>query len=217
MAGSYGGTCDMDPSSGFDLKSTSSSYGDGLLTALDAAGAYLGTWTFATKSNGGTSTITNLAVDDQGAVYVAGPLVGTADFDPGPAEVTRTGPSTTPYGSFFIVKLDASAAFQWVNVESAIAPTAIAVGPGGSVMAAGQIITADGGAQLGIVQWRSDRSPGWTVTYASVDYSSYLGILVATPKGFFLGGNVGYSADVDPGPGIAAVPSGSIYVAEYAY
>jgi len=213
MAGSYVGTCDLDPSSGFDLQSAMTSNGDGLVSALDTAGGYLGSWAFSGRSSYSSCSFVAIAADDQGAIYATGNFSGTVDFDPGPAEATRMAGN----GGAFILRLGASGALQWVMPETGLYPSAIAIGPGGSLLAAGYINTPGAAQQYGVGEWRPDQSPGWTIGFAPGDYGLSLSRLVATPTGFLVGGSSSGGTDADPGPGVDQIPGGSVFVAEYAY
>jgi hypothetical protein len=121
--------------------------------------------------------------------------------------------SSVSGGASFILKLDAAGAFQWVNAQSGIYPTAIGFGPGGSLLVAGTI--NDGNYPSSVVAWRADRSNAWTVGLG-VYYGSTTHLAV-TPTGFFVSGPTFQDTDLDPGTGSDVVLSGSIFVAEYAF
>ena len=206
---SYAGMCDFDPGSGVDFKQgIDGNGGNGFVLALDAAGGYVGTWTFGTW-------VQDVAADEAGAIYAAGIYSGTYDFDPGPAEVLRTSASSP---SSFVVKLDAAGTFQWVSTEVEFSARAMALGPAGSVLVAGMI---SGGAvdEAGVVELLPDQSPGWTIGFGSGELD--LDGIGATATGFFVGGYVYQNTDLDPGTGVYVVPggspSGTPFVAAYAF
>ena len=181
--------------------------GNGFVLALDAAGGYVGTWTFGTW-------VQDVAADEAGAIR-RGMHSGTYDFDPGPAEVLRTSASSP---SSFVVKLDAAGTFQWVSTEVEFSARAMALGPAGSVLVAGMI---SGGAvdEAGVVELLPDQSPGWTIGFGSGELD--LDGIGATATGFFVGGYVYQNTDLDPGTGVYVVPggspSGTPFVAAYAF
>jgi len=213
--GSFTGPCDMDPGTGFDLRQSTSYNSNGLLFALNAAGGYPGTWSFDARDVqsgygygagvGGGSIV----IDDQGAVHVAGSFAGTVDFDPGPGEVLRTAAGSAS----FVAGLSDVGAYQQVKVESAISPSAIALGPGGSVLVAGSFST--GYSAGGIFEVPADQSLGWTIAFG--DYSTYVNHLVSTSQGFFVGGTSYGSGDYDPGPDFDIFSGTGVYVSRYAY
>jgi len=209
VSGSFGGSCDFDPGSGVDVKQIGGGTGGtGYVLAVDAAGSYVGTWTFG-------RWISDLATDGQGAVYAVGDYSETVDFDPGPADVSLT---ATDYPSSFMVKLSASGAFQWVTTPTRFSAGAVALGRDGSVLVAG-LFGADGIAGAGVIQLLPDQSPGWTVGFGSSNLR--ISSLATTANGIFVGGLVYQISDMDPGPGVDSVPNsgpeGNPFISEYAY
>jgi hypothetical protein len=208
VGGSYGGTCDLDPGSGVDINHIGDGTGgEGFVLALDAAGDYVGAWTFG-------SWVADVASDSEGAVYAAGIYRSTVDFDPGPGEALRT---PTYDDSSFTVKLSSDGAFQWVSTQTRFAVRAIALGPAGSVLLAGAL--SEGVNAYGVIELPQDQSLGWTVGFGS----PYMTVtnLGATANGFLVGGLVYQDTDMDPGPGTDTVPQGSppgsIFVSAYRF
>jgi hypothetical protein len=111
LTGICGGTTDFDPGAGTDTLSTA-------ITAiyilkLDSTG----TFDFAKLIDAGTtnSTVYSIATDNTGNCYATGLLLGTVDFDPGPAVYNLTKNSSSLGGSEFIVKLDNTGNFAWAE------------------------------------------------------------------------------------------------------
>jgi hypothetical protein len=208
VGGSYGGTCDFNPGAGVDRKQIGDGTGgQGYLLGVDAAGSYIATATFG-------RWVSDLAADSQGAVYAVGTYADTVDFDPGAAQVLRTAAAQP---SSFTVKLNASGAFQWVSTQTDFTASAIALGPGGSILLAGMLSGRTNGA--GVVELLSDQSRGWTLGFGGPEMA--VSSVAATATGLFVGGFVYWETDLDPGPGVDTVPSGNIegnpFVSAYAF
>ncbi len=84
---------------------------------LDAAGNLV--WVKSVATNLGFAITNALAVDGIGNVYITGAFQANLDFDPGPGVHTissTTSPSvSSALWDIFILKLDVSGNFQWVN------------------------------------------------------------------------------------------------------
>ncbi len=96
--GDFWGTQDFDPGPGtYNL--TATGYRDAFISKLDGGGDFA--WA---KKVGGTlgAEGRTIAVDDAGAIYLAGIFDGTADFDPGPGAYYLTAVSREDW---FILKL----------------------------------------------------------------------------------------------------------------
>ncbi|MFY7965827.1 MAG: T9SS type A sorting domain-containing protein [Chitinophagaceae bacterium] len=108
ILGSYGGTCDFDPStSTYNLTSGGSS--DIFVSKLDANGSFI--WA---KSFGGTGIDVPVAIslDANGNIYTTGTFNGTADFDPS----TNTHNLVSNGGQdVFISKLDNNGNYIWAK------------------------------------------------------------------------------------------------------
>ncbi len=111
VTGICGGTTDFDPSSGtYNLTSANSAM---YIVKLDSAGGFV----FADLIETGTTNTTSysIATDHAGNCYTTGLLLGTVDFDPGPAVFNLTKNSSSFGGSEFIVKLDNTGNFVWAK------------------------------------------------------------------------------------------------------
>ncbi len=105
--GEYAGTVDFDPGPGVAQR-----------TAAGGSDAYFARFTddgefVSVTSFGGTSFegVYGVAVDAQGAVFVAGYFAGTPDFDPGPDSAMRTGVGSQ---DAFLARFNADGTFGWV-------------------------------------------------------------------------------------------------------
>jgi hypothetical protein len=147
--GWYWGSVDFDPglqkTQKFVLNSGGGHYSAAYVTALNSNGDFL--WAKSTQSVAGAeyrATPEAIALDGTGAIYVAGALSNTADFDPGASAF-----NLTPAGSFdaFVWKLDTSGNFLWAGQMGGAGTDegrAIAVNGTGDIFVAGDFTdTAD--------------------------------------------------------------------------
>ncbi|MCS3799085.1 T9SS type A sorting domain-containing protein [Niastella sp. OAS944] len=105
--GYFEGTVNFDPGSGVH-QLMSNGNADVYVSKLDAAGDYV--WAVSVGSTG-TDEGQSLALDNLNNVYLTGRFINDVDFDPG----TGTHNLTSAAGSsdIFLLKLDASGAWQW--------------------------------------------------------------------------------------------------------
>lgn len=106
VAGSFSGTADFDPDSGF-ANVSAVGFEDGFVMKLDADGAYQ--WA---KQIGGTGPeyARGVAVDSSGNVFTTGYFQGSVDFDPGPATSTL---ASAGGNDAFLQKLDSDGNYDW--------------------------------------------------------------------------------------------------------
>jgi hypothetical protein len=109
--GSYAGTIDFDPGPGV-ASGALPPYGAPFVLKLGSDGAFVWVRTFDATTGTASGAASRLALDQAGAVYVAGQFsAGGMDFDPGAAVVERTSSSEGSY----LVKLTSAGAFGWVT------------------------------------------------------------------------------------------------------
>lgn len=106
VAGSFSGTADFDPDSGF-ANVSAVGFEDGFVMKLDADGAYQ--WA---KQIGGTGPeyARGVAVDSSGNVFTTGYFQGSVDFDPGSATSTL---ASAGGNDAFLQKLDSDGNYDW--------------------------------------------------------------------------------------------------------
>lgn len=109
VTGSFGGTADFDPGAG--IQNLSSADADIYVWKLDNNGNYIWAKQIASTSIGSRSY--SVASDGSGNAYIAGILIGTTDFDPGPATSDIT--SMSNFNCAFLLKLDATGNFNWAE------------------------------------------------------------------------------------------------------
>ena len=106
--GYFYGTADFDPGAGsFDLTSTDN--WDIYISKLDVDGNFV--WAHMI-GNDGRNRANDIAIDNDGNIYITGYFEGTVDFDPGAGTETRT---STNVIDVFVLKLDADGNFLWVR------------------------------------------------------------------------------------------------------
>ncbi len=107
--GYFYGTADFDPGPGnFDL--TSPDQQDIYITKLDANGDLL--WAQNIGNNIERNRANNVAIDNNGNIYVTGYFEGTVDFDNGSGTGQLTSQNIV---TAFLLKLDENGNFQWVR------------------------------------------------------------------------------------------------------
>jgi hypothetical protein len=112
ITGGFVGTVDFDPGAG-TANLTSAGSTDMFVLKLDSIGDYV--WAKKMGGGGWGDWIGDIVVDSSNNVYIGGSFGGSVsvtDFDPGAGTA-----NLTPVGNTdgFIVKLDSSGIFQWVN------------------------------------------------------------------------------------------------------
>ena len=115
LGGNFIDIADFDPGpASFTLASVMNGYEDLFLMKLDASANFV--WAKSLPCNAGFNFMQSIAVDHSGNVYATGHFEHTVDFDPGPA-VHAISTSTVNFSNWdiFILKLDATGNFSWVN------------------------------------------------------------------------------------------------------
>jgi hypothetical protein len=213
VGGMIEGPADFDPGPGTVRHTPSDRCDgarDGYVLALDASD---GSFDFVSTFTGPDSnSILDMETDEHGDLVVAGGFSGWVDFDPGPGVVRRHGSRN---GSGFLLKLTATGGFDWVRKVPTYT-AGVAAGPGGSVYGAGFFTGTgdfDGGAgeELRtaanadgyVVAYTATGAFRWVATAPSTDTSAGDAIAVDGHGRVVVAGNLGGTADFDPGPGVA--------------
>jgi hypothetical protein len=196
-------------------------------------GGLIWTKTFEPHLSGypGIVTVSAIAVDGQGGLYVTGSYANEVDFDPGPGESVLDN-----MASMYLLRMTGDGDLSWVNnmgefqseedVSSFLTntPTGLAVDGAGQVYVTGRFAGATvdfdpgpGVTQLAagsfwespfVVQYHADGSLGWAKAFTGMPGSNSV-IASGGPIAVVPGGGVvvaGYfrgSFDFDPGPGTA--------------
>jgi hypothetical protein len=112
LTGNFAGPADFNPELlGFNELGNSSGYDNGFLLKLDEMGGYI----YAKNMGSGNSTICNdVALDEDGNVYVIGSFAGSVDLNPDSDGVENHTSSNST--DVFITKLNSEGSFQYTNV-----------------------------------------------------------------------------------------------------
>lgn len=168
------GTIHVIGLAGYHYEGGDSGYFDSLwLGKHDADGNLL--WEHTEPVAGGATTLSALAVDDQGDVYIS-----IIDY------------SVLAGGGNVVRKIDADGTEEWTAVLPARAEALAAI-PGGGVIAGG---SQEAGANNGLAwvqAFDADGNPGWEQTFGdpAMRYSEISAIAVTDDGGAVLGGRIG--------------------------
>ncbi len=214
--GHFVGTVDLDPTSGVDLHTSSSTtLTDIFITKIDSNGNYDNTMTF-----GGTSAewVYSSAMDGNNNLFVMGLFRGSADLDP-----TSGVDMHTAKGSYdvYLIKLNSNGGYEWgrsiggpidfynwgamVTVDdygnaymTRCFITSMDFNPGTGT----DTHTSAGGADIFITRINSNGDYGETVTMGGSNYDCSNAITVDNNDTITVVGNFYGTADFDPTPGI---------------
>lgn len=134
--GYFYGSTDFDPGVGVDVRTAVGS-SNAFVTKLSANGAYV--WTRIFPITASWQGLSDLAVDNNGAIYIAGAFTGDVDFDPGTGVDMR---SSAVYQNVFITKLNGDGTYVWTKaLQSSWGDSranAVAVDTGGNLYLTGE-------------------------------------------------------------------------------
>jgi Ca2+-binding RTX toxin-like protein len=190
ITGTFSGTVDFDPSP--DVVNLTS--GGTFVAVYDPTGNLVRA--FAIRANSGE----DIAVDAAGNTHLIGIFGGTADFDPGPGEVTQT---TIAEDAAFVAVYDPAGTLIWVTTIGTSVFNrgwGIATDAAGNTYATGSFSnTTDVDPTAGVFELTSN---GDTDAFVAV-YSPTGNLLSAISLG---------SNDFDVGHGVATGPNGATHV-----
>lgn len=202
-------SADFDPGPNvFNLTITGAPPGNYYVSKLDASGNFV--WA---KRLDDSLFVSSIAVSDAGNVLIMGSFGGTVDFDPGAGVVNRT--ADYNYQSTFILKLNSSGAFVWVDVFDLTGPGA---GSAYVESGAGAGIAVDGSENVyltGSFVESADMDPGagtfnlaWT---NNIDLNDGF-LLKLNSSGAFVWAKRFGGIDVDYGHSVDVDAAGNVYV-----
>ncbi len=209
ITGYFDGTIDFDPGSGI-LNLTSAGGADVFAAKYSADGALV--WA---KSFGGTETDKgfDIALADDGSLFVAGYFYGTADFNPGAEtfELTSAG-----LNDAFAMKLNAGGNLVWASGmggEGAELAHAIALAPDGSVHTTGYFMEAgvpieDPNTDIFISKLDPGGNPVWEKIIGGDNADEGAGIAADDEGNVYVTGYFSGVVDFDPGEDIYNITVG---------
>lgn len=110
VAGEFQGAVDFNPDAGvFTLTGATGSSKDFFVAKFDTAGNFITAFQLVS----GINTMTDLALDAAGNMYIVGSYSQTIDFDPGPATYNFSSINST--NDAFVLKLSNTGSFIWVR------------------------------------------------------------------------------------------------------
>lgn len=219
VGGLFEGTVDFDPGAGVAALTSAGSH-DVFVVKLDSNGTHSWSGRFGSA---GTDACSDVAVDLDGSVLIAGTFQSTVDFDPGPGSA----PLTANGFSGFVVKLNSGGAFTWARAmtgpNSSINCTGVAVDTAGNVFIVGDFDhtidlnpnggtdfqTAVGAIDVFVVKVSSSGTYAWGRTWGGSFGAQVTGDGVAADRAgnvTVVGSLVG-TADFDPSSGVAPLTS----------
>jgi hypothetical protein len=181
--------------------------------------SYAGTTVLTT----GSLSVTAVAIGDDGAVYLGGGFLGTADFDPGDGVDVRSA-AGTPDG--FITKLNPDGSRAWTTTFGATASvTSIAVSATSLTVVGGYsgAVDFDSGPGVAartvgggfILKLTLDGAFSWVSTLESGSYCFPHGMSEDDEGNIYVVGEYNGFCDFDPGPGVEQ--RGPVINTTYAY
>ncbi|MEM6805105.1 MAG: hypothetical protein AAF696_27160, partial [Bacteroidota bacterium] len=117
LAGRFEGSLDMDPGPGSLIFNSHYNNPDFFLKKLDTQGNLLWAKNIIPEDSMSSKFFWKIYTDELDHIYIAGEFIGKVDFDPGP-DTFYVNSFNGIDEDYFLLKLDASGNFLWVNVLS---------------------------------------------------------------------------------------------------
>jgi Planctomycete extracellular/Beta-propeller repeat len=225
VSGSFRDTVDFDPGPAvYPLTSTQDSggafLGNVFVAKYDSAGELL--WAQRMGGSGGTFGPPDLAVGDDGAVFVTGSFLNTADF--GATMLTSQGDSDP-----FVTKLDANGNFLWARqLTSSVGrdnANGVAVDATGNAFVIGEVRTLptlvpdafitkldSAGNEVWTKEFGASTSVAGKGKSNSSSFARGFDIALDTAGDIYATGRMGGTVDFDPGPGTSQVDGAGEFI-----
>ncbi len=163
----------------------------------------------------------NLALDQQGNIYVVGEFGGTVDFDPGPSVYSLTAETL---GDEFILKLDAGGNFIWAKRfarDGSHNTTIISISVSGQLIIGGTFrgsadfdpssgeaaLTSNGEADVFVLALDQDGNFNWVRSFGGPEREAINDLKIDIEDNILITGEYLDSVDFDPGPGMQMATS----------
>ncbi len=217
-AGMFRGSGDFDPGAG-TATLTATGSADIFIQKLDPGGNFV--WA---KSFGGSAadTVSAMATDAAGNVYLAGDFQGTVDFDPGAATSNLASNGSR---DAFVVKLAANGNFLWARSFGGSAnegANSLATDGAGQVITAGRFgstvdfdpgagtssLTATGTTNTFIQKMDANGGFLWATSFGGSAVEAIHAVAVEGTGKVFSTGSYRGTADFDPGAGVSNLVAG---------
>jgi hypothetical protein len=219
VSGDFAGTADFDPSGAtFNLVSSASL--DGFVARYSAS---TGALSWAKKIGGtGSDAVYDVAVTDDGLVYIAGKFSGTCDMDPGVGVANQISAGND---DGFLAALDTTGTYAWsgrFGSSSVDRAQSLHADGQGHLLIAGrfrntvdfdfgvgtQSVAAAGFDDAFLAAYTTTGSLIWAGQIGGLDSDDALSIANNGKGGLVMGGYFFDVTDFDPGPGVTAVNGG---------
>ncbi|WP_261365085.1 PKD domain-containing protein [Anatilimnocola floriformis] len=173
------------------------------------------------KNWGGTAldAVSDVKLDAQGNVYLAGFFSGTADFDPNAAQTTNL--TSAGSSDAYLSKLNADGTFAWAvryGNTSTDDVISLALDPSGNVITVGSFsttiniggtsLTTAGSTDGYIAKWNASGSLQWLRQFGGTDGDSALGVTTDAAGAVYVSGSHGRNGNF--GDGTTVVPFTSV-------
>lgn len=224
--GYFTDTVDFNPGSGVDFLISSQSSYDVFVLKLDASGNYQ--WA-KQMSGSGDELGTSIAIDASANLYVTGWFTDTVDFNPGPGVSYL---ASKGWEDSFILKLDSSGNFLWVNQLGGSNNTwaaSIKVDDFGNVYSTGSFIdsvdfdpgpgvsylASSGTVDIFILKWDANGNFLWAKHMGGGDFARGSALSIDDSGQVYTTGHFKGTIDFDPGNGATSLSSnggGDIFI-----
>lgn len=235
IAGGMSDSADFDPSLGSAILSGSSpNTAYCYLAKYDSFGNYKWAQIFGTTKSSGNSGVgcfaVDVAVDDNGNIFLTGQIRDTVDFDPSSSEANLIGPV---FGNIFIAKFDSAGSYKWgqsignngfgYHTGNALAldknQNVILTGKFVDTINVGQFTIPSSGNGILLAKYSSAGDELWAFgVNAQGGYSSSFGLDLALNNSHdpHITSTLGYVTNSDFDPSNNVVPfSGRMFIAKY--
>ena len=195
IGGNFDGMVDFDPGLGVANR-TGKGHGDIFICKLDSSGNFL--WV-GTMGDINFDTVSSIAVDASGNVYMTGTFDGTVDFNPGGGTFNIMSEGN---GDIFVSKLSSTGNFLWAT---SFGTPNFDFGTGIALDALGNVYTT------GLFQGTADFDPGGGVFNLTIAGSGDVFISKLDSSGNFVWAKSIGGVDLELATGIALDASGNVH------
>lgn len=219
ITGKFSGTVDFDPGPSVTMVNAVKQL-DIFIAKYSSSGQLIWVKSIGGLNHDGGSDI---GIDAEGNIYVAGEFGGIVDFDPGSSTFNL---DATTFANVFVLKLNHAGDFVWarnVGYGGGHNTTILTMHPLGHVIVGGTFgnsgdfdpssavttLTSKGNADIFILSLDLDGNFDWARSFGGVDREAINDIEIDGENNILITGEYVDTVDFDPGPGLQmAVPFG---------